>query len=61
MAAMQEDTLNQQGQRQDIAAIVEQAGGGGQTVNNVSQTQVNTSAIPDRDLTTSMYAPQLAM
>ena len=61
MAAMQEDTLNQQGQRQDISAIVEQAGGGGQTVNNVSQTQVNTSAIPDRDLTASMYAPQLAM
>lgn len=61
MAALQDDTLNRQSQRPtDISAIVQQAGGGGgsQTVNS---TVVNQNNVPDRDLTVSMYTPQMAM
>ena len=61
MAALQDDTLNRQSQTPtDISAIVQQAGGGGgsQTVNS---TVVNQNNVPDRDLTVSMYTPQMVM
>jgi hypothetical protein len=60
MAAIQNDTLER------IAAATEAqlslfSGGSNSTTNNVTQTQVNQSNMPDRDLTTSMYGTNLAM
>lgn len=60
MAAIQNDTLER------IAAATEAqlafiSGGSNSTTNNVTQTQVNQSNIPDRDLTTSMYGVNHAM
>jgi hypothetical protein len=60
MAAIQNDTLER------IAAAAEAqlaiiSGGSNNTTNNVNQTQVNQSNIPDRDLTTSMYGVNSAM